>query len=49
MVAEKLKDAISHFKELAPEKAKRELNIIIKEIEKGTSDKDLLSQIQRMI
>lgn len=49
MVAEKLKDAISRFRELAPEKAKRELNLIINEIEKGTSDKDLLSQIQRMI
>jgi len=49
LITKKLKDAIIHFKTLSPDRAKRELNLIITDIEKDTSDLNLLSEIQRLV
>lgn len=49
LIIDRLIKSINHFKELTPVKAKKELNLIIVEIEKEISKSNLLSEIQRMI
>ena len=49
LILDKLRESIKNFESLAPNQAKKEINLIINAIEKQSSQSNLLMEIQRMI